>query len=229
MKKSHCQISSVHTQGLLKKCPTEFARIATKKFLYARHVLALKFTWFMYRQKKTIYLSGVLLENPRWNLSCITKRHQFSSKEQREAKSLQNRNKHTTWFRAPWHHSVFLLLDNSSFPIPFTNKCCTFSTAKGTCTLLSWWTVFHNCISHPRAPWFLASCRLQSAMTSRVTDIVEKNLEGITRSSLVSQLKACSTLAMQFLRYLLPVFKVSNFLALQFKAITFCHLLNEPE
>lgn len=120
MKRSHCQISSVCTQGLLEKCPTEFVRIATKKFLYARRALALKFTILRYLQKKTIYLSNVVLENPHWNLSCITKIHQFSFKEQREAKSLQNRNKHTNliqgWFRSPWHHSVFLALDNSSQP-----------------------------------------------------------------------------------------------------------------
>lgn len=146
MKRSHCQISSVHTQGLLEKCPTEFVRIATKKFLYARHALALKFTIFMYLQKKTIYLPSVVLENPCWNFSCITKLHQFSSKEHREAKCLQNRNKHTNliqgWFRALWHHPVFLAVDNYSFPTSFTNKLHTFSTAKRTCTFLSCWTVF---------------------------------------------------------------------------------------
>lgn len=95
MKRSHCQISSVCTQGLLEKRPTEFVRIATKKFLYGRHAIALKFTIFMYLQKKTIYLSSLVPENPHWNLSCITKIRKFSSKDQREAKSLQNINKHT--------------------------------------------------------------------------------------------------------------------------------------
>ena len=49
------------------------------------HALALKFTIVMYPQRKTIYLSSILLESPRWNLSCITKILLFLSKEQREA------------------------------------------------------------------------------------------------------------------------------------------------
>lgn len=160
-----------------------------QKFLYARRALALKFTILRYLQKKTIYLSNVVLENPHWNLSCITKIHQFSFKEQREAKSLQNRNKHTNliqgWFRSPWHHSVFLALENSSLPTSFMNKCHTFSTAKATCKLLSCWIVFHK-EAHARAPWFLGRCVLECAVTSRVTDVVEKSLEGIARGSLVS-------------------------------------------
>lgn len=36
MKRSHCQISSVSTQRLFEKRPTEFVRIATKRFLYTK-------------------------------------------------------------------------------------------------------------------------------------------------------------------------------------------------
>lgn len=222
MKRSHCQISSVCTQGLLKKCPTEFVRIATKNFLHGRHALALKFTIFMYLQKKSIYLSSAVLENPCWNLSCKTKIHQFSSKEQKEAKSLQNRNKHTNFIQVWFRARFFLHWTTSPSPLHSLTNCTPAAQLKELALFLSCWNVFHK-EAHPRAPWFLASWGLQSAATSRVADVAGKSLEGITRGSLVSvtQLKAHSTLPMPFLRYLSPVvFKVSNFLALQFKAIT---------